>query len=79
MKCSKSGQNMHQICVKIRYQKCTPSNRKLLKSIEMQKLSCLKHGFKNTKYIQLLQLVKKKRKLLQRGNIEIIARTAPHK
>lgn len=52
---------------------------KLRKSANMGRIKNMKYELKKTKYIGMLQLVKKKRKLLQVDNNGIIARTARHK
>ena len=51
----------------------------LRKSANMGRIKNMKYELKKTKYIRMLQLVKKKRKLLQVDNNGIIARTARHK
>ena len=52
---------------------------KLRKSANMERIKNMKYELKKTEYIRMLQLVKKKRKLLQVDNNGIIARTARHK
>ena len=52
---------------------------KLRKSANMERIKNMKYELKKTEYIRMLQLVKKKRKLLQVDNNGIIARAARHK